>query len=365
MKILTILTTRFDINGITKVVENNYYHLNKEKFNVDFAVLNKPNDRFCLEVVKNKGNIYILPQRMSNPLKYIISLLKILRDNDYDAIHVHGNSSTLAIETILAWINRIPVRLAHIHSTKTKYPLLNLLLKLPFLLTCTNRIAVSNEAGKKIFGKNFNLLPNGIAVEKFYFDEVVRLTLRNKLDLTNENKVLGNVGRFSKEKNQIYLIELLENLLLVDSNYRLLLVGEGELLQNYIDLVKEKNLEDKVIFCGSQNDVSPYLFAMDLMVVPSFFEGLGITLLEGQASDLKCFASSNIPVEANVTSSILYFDLEDKLKLEKSIINTFKHYPIKREKHEHYNILLNSQYNIENSIEELEKLYLSASSNKY
>ena len=153
-------------------------------------------------------------------------------------------------------------------------------------------------------------LQNGLAADDFTFNELVRQNLRKELNL-EDKFVLGHIGRFSTQKNHKFLIDVFKNILKKKENACLLLVGgNGELLEQTKAYVEQSGLEDKVIFLGNRSDVPKLLSAFDVLVFPSFFEGMPNVVIEAQAAGLPCLISDTITPEADITGLVKYFPLE-------------------------------------------------------
>ena len=121
-------------------------------------------------------------------------------------VHVHGNSATMAIEAIAMKICKVPLRITHSHNTVTAHPLMHALLK-PILNFCVNApVACGHDAGAYIYSKEFKVIPNCINVSEFKFDIDKREGYRKKLNVKDEF-LIGNVGRFTFQKNHEFMIE--------------------------------------------------------------------------------------------------------------------------------------------------------------
>lgn len=357
MKILTVMTSKYTIDGISRVITNNFKYLDKKKYKMDFVFPNLPKENHLKLFTQDGSNIHILPMRNSNLMKYLFELNKIISKNSYDVVHVHGNSTTLFFELFVANINKVPVRIPHSHNTHTEFPIINKVLRPLFDKSYTHGFAVSKLSGKWMFNnEKFYIVENGIDAQEYHFDRKLREAYRDKLNIHYNNKVIGNIGRFNQQKNQMYLIKMLNELIKEDTNYRLLLVGEGQLMDACKAEVKKLQLDDYVIFTGNQAEVAPYLMAMDALVVPSLYEGLGITIIEAQASDLKCFVSNTVPKDSNVTGTVEYFSIE-KYDEVISLLNQYFMLPNNRNNYQQFNSVKNSSYNIINSVKKVEKLY--------
>ena len=99
---------------------------------------------------------------------------------------------------------------------------------------------------------------------------------------------------------------MFRSLLEKDKGYRLLLIGDGELRGEIAEKAKDYGILDNITFTGNINNVDEMLNAMDLVLMPSLFEGLPLTLIEQQANGLQCVCSDAITTEADKTG---IFDL--------------------------------------------------------
>ena len=181
------------------------------------------------------------------------------------------------------------------------------------------KIAPSTEAAEFVFGKKLvkkgkvQILPNGLDYDKFEFNEKIRLELRKELNISNK-LVFGHVGRFNVQKNHKFLIEIFKEIHDKNKDSILLLIGEGELENEIKEQVSRLNLNSCVKFLGAQADVSKYLMAMDLMVFPSFFEGMPNVIIESEATGLRCVLSDSITKEADITGLLEYVSLKKDAK---------------------------------------------------
>ena len=172
-------------------------------------------------------------------------------------------------------------------------------------------LACSELAGIWMFGKRnvvsdkYYTIYNGVEVEKYLFDFDTRKQYREKLKLDGKF-VIGNIGRFSYQKNHNFLIDVFSKLHKKYSDTVLVLIGTGEYETVIKEKVKTLNLWKSVIFLGHRDDVPQLLSAMDCLVMPSRFEGLPVTMVEAQMADLPCVVSGTITREAEFTSHVTY-----------------------------------------------------------
>ena len=311
MKVLMIFSGLVSNEGIGNNVINYFKHIDKTDLQIEFIVQNQPQEWMINEIINNNSKYYVLNGRKTNTLKYIKDLKHIIHENKYDIVHVHGSSCLLAIDLLAAKLAGVKVRIAHSRNTTCNHKLLNKLLRPLFDRLVTECFACGNDAGKWLFNnRKFHVIKNGKEIEKFLYDENVRYKYRDKLNL-NEKIVIGHIGRFNNQKNHTFLIDIFSELVKLNDNYILLLIGEGP-FTNYIkEKVEKLKLENHVVFLGETNEVSKWIQAMDIFVFPSKHEGLPNVLLEAQLSGLPIYASDVITDEVAICDSIEFISLDE------------------------------------------------------
>ncbi|MDQ0413811.1 glycosyltransferase involved in cell wall biosynthesis [Mesobacillus stamsii] len=125
---------------------------------------------------------------------------------------------------------------------------------------------------------------------------------------------MGHIGRFNAQKNHGFLIDIFMEVLKEKPNSVLLLIGTGPLEDDIKKKIEIKNIKEKVFILGQRDDVNDLLQVMDIFVLPSLFEGLGIVLIEAQATGLYCVTSDVVPIEAKVTTNIKFLSLNSSAK---------------------------------------------------
>lgn len=328
MKILIVNTVPTERNGVTNVIFNYYRTVNTYHIQMDLVVINQPAPYYIEEVQDKGGKVYIMSRTVKYPLKYIWNLSRIAKG--YDAIHVHGNSATMLLEMLAAKMANVPFRIAHSHNTTCRYKFLNRLCRLPFYALCNGRLACGREAGVWLYGeREFKVQNNGIDTARFSFDEQKRVNMRQRLNW-KDGVIIGHVGNFVEAKNHTFLIDVFAEVYRQNSCYRLLLIGDGQLKNAVQTKVMQLGLSKVVFFAGETDSVVDYLCAMDLIVMPSHFEGFPLTLVEEQANGLHCVISDVITHEIDITGLIhfisLHADIDEWVKeiLNYSINNNRK-----------------------------------------
>ncbi|MCI8544540.1 MAG: glycosyltransferase family 1 protein [Lachnospiraceae bacterium] len=309
LRILIINTVTFMKGGMSTVIMNYFENLDKDRIHMDFVV-NKEIEAGYRTKMERKGSEVYLLERNTEPVKYFFSLLAIIKSGNYDIVHVHGNSCTMAIELFAAMLCGCKRRVAHSHSSGCNHIKAHKLLRPVFEMCCTERLACSKEAGKWLFqGREYTIVENAMNLEKYCFDMKKRIDIRQQMGIEENEILIGYVGIFVNQKNQKFTVDVLESLRKENAKYKLVLVGEGELRGEIEEYVRQKNLENVSLFYGETDDVTGIMSAMDIFLFPSKLEGLGIVMVEAQLTGLPCIASKQVPEATKITDYCQYLEL--------------------------------------------------------
>ena len=268
--------------GVESVVMNYYKNIDINRIQFHFLCDEDSTDIPYEEIEKLGGKVIVIPP-YQKLFKYQKELYRIFKENNYKIIHSHINALSV-FPLRIAKKAGVPIRIAHSHSTSNKKEWKKNILKMilrPFSkLYANNYFACTEYAGKWLFGKKvverkeLNVINNAIDLKKFEFNENTREDLRKELGIKEDVLVIGHVGRFMKQKNHEFLIDVFEKAIKQDDNIYLILVGQGPLEDKIKEMAKEKGIEYKILFLGQRNDVNKLYQAMDIFVLPSLYEGL-------------------------------------------------------------------------------------------
>ena len=276
------------------------------------------------EIIKSGGRIYVLPKfKVYNYLSYRKAAKKFFREHHEFRVVQGHMTSTAGIYLPIARKCGVPVTVAHSRNAgvekgakglATKFFRRNLVKKADCCFAC------SYLAGEDVFGRKameqgmVKIIHNAIDAGKFTYDAAKRSQMRERLGLT-DNLVIGHVGRFNYQKNHPYLIEIFAQLCKIRQDAVLILLGEGPDQSAVQEKCHVLGIEDKVRFLGNQRQPEKFYQAMDLFVLPSFFEGLPGVLVEAQAAGLKCLVSDTVTREADITDLVTYLSIEQPAKV--------------------------------------------------
>lgn len=305
--------------GIEAVVISEYLAMDKSKIQFDF-ICDEDSTNIPYDLIeKNGGRVIIIPP-YQKAFKYHKELKKVLKENNYKIVHSH--ISTMSVFSLFAAkCAGVPVRIAHSHSTTNKKEKKKNLMKQvlrPFSkVFATNYMCCSELAGRWLFGDkeydkgNVYLLNNAIDLDKFKYDEKLRKKKRKELGIKDDTLVIGHLGRFVAQKNHTFLIDIFNEIHKKNNNSILLLAGQGPLMEDIKNKVKDLNLDDSVKFLGQRNDANELYQAFDVFLLPSLYEGLPVVGVEAQAAGLLCYLSDDMTKETKVLDITKFMSLNN------------------------------------------------------
>lgn len=313
--------------GAETMIMNYYRNIDREKVQFDFLLTFQGKSDYEEEILSMGGKIFhITPLTLTSIRGYLKDIQRFLKDySEYKIVHSHTSSKSV-FPLYISKRCKVPVRVSHSHNmalgdgTFSIKEIVRKLLRKPLRLVSTHNFGCSKEATIWLYGEKYwktgkaKVLPNAIDTKKFSYNEAIREKYRQDFSLT-DNFVVGHVGRLQKEKNHLFLLEIFAEIAKKEEKARLVLVGEGVLLEEIEQKAHVLGIKEKVVLLGLRFDVPDLLQMMDVFVFPSLTEGLGIVLVEAQTAGLPCFASKNvIPEEAAVTDLVEFISLEESAK---------------------------------------------------
>lgn len=317
--------------GVESVIMNYYKHIDRSIVQFDFIVHNDNKVDITDIVESMHGRVFKVTPYSKNPFAYILEIYNIIKQNNYNIIHSNMNTIS-AFSLLAAWLARAPIRILHNHSTSApgekKRNTLKLILR-PFAKLFANRyFACSQLAAEWMYGKeamkrgDVKIINNAIDLSSYAFNLKKREQLRQILGV-DDRFVIGHVGRFVYAKNHEFLIEVFSKIHAMHHNVCLVLIGEGPLRKAIELKVKSLGLSDSVKFLGLRDDVQDLYNALDLFILPSYYEGLPVVSVEAQANALPILVSTNVTQEARLTSVIHYKSLSDGVDAWANEFTTF------------------------------------------
>lgn len=317
--------------GIEAFCLNINKNIDTNKFKIDYF-LTLGNDEYHKDSIKELGgnifniNSIKIHKYFINKFKIFFSTINILKKNGpYNAVHIH-NCKGMSSILLASWICRVPIRITHSHNAfypksksfklQIKIKIADIIRKIYINIFSTNKLGCSQEACKSMYGKKCfkdnrtEVIFNGIDLGKFNIENYDKEELIKKYKVTKENINFINIGRYSEQKNQLFLIDIFYEISKKRNNVNLTLIGHGEMESKIKEYITKLNLQDKITLMPHDISIPEVLSTMDYFILPSIYEGLGIVLIEAQAMGLHCFASNYVPQEAQV-GLCNYINLEE------------------------------------------------------
>ncbi len=325
-KVLMIGAENFGRGGRSVIAWNLTEPLVKD-YQVDFLSKIKVKDSTYFDKIKGRhARIIVEPDKKNKFSKFLMRffiLTKYLRKEKYVIAHINADDAWEAMKGILlAKLSGINRYVVHAHNTKSKYQnrfgkiLISLSKKYLRKLFYIERIACSKAAAIFLFGSddNVRIIENGISLKDYKFSEATRTKMREKLRLSEHAKVVGTVGRLSEQKNPLFILKIVEELVNMDESYQFVWTGDGPLKNELVNKAKEKGVLEHIKFLGNRSDVKDLLQAYDVFILPSLYEGFGIVNIEAQASGLPCLVSDAVPELAKVNNNFYFLSINENAK---------------------------------------------------
>ena len=290
MNIARGIHEEFDVDVLLTSNEPGYYDEEFERYGTIYRVN-------CS--TKGFGKLKKLFSFAIRPFKQFFYTRKLIKANGYDIVHIHSGmeGGPMFLAAKAAGVKHI---IAHSHNTaspqKRSLPsrIYRGIAKRIIHRYATVRIGVSKDANRYLYGEDESfIINNPVELEKF---------MNVKQERNDGEFVMVNVGRYTYQKNQGFILDILHSLVESGQQVCLKLVGFGEDEEKLRAKIEEYGLGDKAELIPGNGDVDipSILGASDLFIFPSHFEGLGIVMIEAQAAECLCLASDVVPEETDL-----------------------------------------------------------------
>lgn len=326
LQVLTIMNR----GGAETMIMNYYRAIDRTKIQFDFLLHRNEKGAFDDEIKDLGGIIHRMPPiKPTNYFRYKKLLSAFFKSHpEYRIVHSHLNAlSSLVLAA--AKQHRVPIRIAHSHLAIEPYIIKNIFYKNRDVIatikdtiqslirgrvkkTATHYFACSEKAGNWLFGEKnthkVQIINNAIDTSSFIYNRSLATRIKETMNFTNE-KIIGHVGRFNEQKNHLFLIRIFKEIVTLDKNSRLLLIGDGNMKNRVEEEVKRLKIENYVLFLGIRGDIPLLLQSFDVFLFPSLYEGLPVTLIEAQASGIKIVTSDTVTQEVDISGLVTFLNL--------------------------------------------------------
>lgn len=323
------------MNGKATMLVNMLENIDLSTYNITIFNFHGEIDSTILNRINNLNNIKIF-NSSNNLFKSLIELNYLLKNNKFHIVHSHFHDLN-GLFLLVAKINGVKIRISHCHNSgkaKHRYGYLKefirdkiiwRILKLLTIKVSTAYLACSYNAGQWLYGdkiciKKLLVLNNGLNIEKFCNIQLTKEEIIHKFNLPSDKQLLLFVGRFSQQKNPLFVIDVLYQLTLLNNNIHLIMVGDGIMKNDILKHISDTKTGDKITIINNTAHINLLMSISQCLILPSLYEGLPVTLLEAQALKLNCVCSNNITQDVQC-GKITFLDLTSNAKQWATIIN--------------------------------------------
>lgn len=328
MKKLLICGLSGGYGGVSQVIMNVLRTVSKEYFDI-FVV--ETYDSVYHDEIHALGFHTVKLPPFKKYFIYKKEVKKFFRKNTFDIVWI--NNTAKADLTIMRYAKKCGAEvIAHSHGSvqeggKFKRFALEMLSKLnerkfysylDYGIACSQNSANYFYNEKFLRGKQIEVLPNAIDCEKFSFSENDRNFARKEFGVKDGDVVLACIGRICAVKNLGFAVKALS---ILPKVYKLIVIGSGDadvLMRQAV----ENGVAERLFLLGERNDINILLSGIDVLLMPSFSEGLPMTALEAQANGVKCILSDKISMECKALESTDFIGIDFVEKWRDAILNS-------------------------------------------
>lgn len=349
--------------GIESFLLNVFENIDKDKFEISFALSCEGKQFYEDRVIIQGAKVYHTSDLngVKNITKHFFRLIKLLKkEGPFDVVHTNIDFFN-GVNLLAAFIAGVPIRISHSHNTNSAHArsigatlpirIYRKIMRIIINSLSTKKLGCSKDANLYMYGdkiKDSIVINNGIDFSKFNSNEQIK-----DLDINEKNINFITIGRMCEQKNSLFIAKIIKELVKLNNKIHLYWIGKGPQEEEIKSLINKYKLEDNITLLGSRKDVHKILNKMDFMIFPSKWEGLPVTLVEAQVSNLPCFISNNITEEADLGLCTVISLEKDEKQWAEIINNNIKNNTFNKEVIENK---MNS-FNIRNIVKDIEEIY--------
>tara|TARA_Y100000591_G_scaffold273328_1_gene249184 strand:+ start:198 stop:1304 length:1107 start_codon:yes stop_codon:yes gene_type:complete len=294
-KNLIIFYPSFERGGVTKILINLLKSENNKKFNFHIisseCPLKKKDMRknFFFHKISKKDNSYFIPHRFQTAFRAMIKLNSLVKQLDKNTL-VHSMQSNIAAIIICFLKNtKVVIRnsenpiFSTLNSENKFSGIVTFLMKLLFY-NFSNGIITNSKGSAKSLGF---FVFNNKKIMQIYNPYLKNINNKKY----KKQKIILNIARLRKQKDHSTLIKAFKIFSEKNKDYKLVILGHGNLHQRLSLLVDRLKIKDRVIFKGWVKDTTPYLKKSKIFVLSSVYEGLGNVLIDAINFDIPCIST--------------------------------------------------------------------------
>lgn len=354
--------------GVEAVVYNYFSHMDTDAYELIYISYDTPEPQVRRRFEELGFTVYSVTKKKENLLKSCIEVYGILKKHRVQVVHSHMTLMCF-VTNILGRMAGAKALISHSHLVEYHSGVKKLIAGVFKWLdrwTATDWFACGDDAAVYLFGEKaarsgkVHILNNAIDLSAYRYDAEKARTARELLG-AGDAVVIGNVGRFTEQKNQAFALEVFSRFHAMVPESRLLLVGSGPMMEEIQSKAEHMGLSDAVVFTGSDPEPSKYYMAMDAFLFPSTYEGLGIVAVEAQAASLPVLASDVVPRAVVVGDDVEFLSLNEPPEVWAQALDTLvkKHRSSPPDGEALLRAMRNQHYDIDREVDWLHNYYQS------
>lgn len=320
VKKLLCITGTLDCGGAETFLMKIFRRLDRTKYIMDFCITVPEKCYYDDEVELLGGKIYRIPQKSQSLSNFKKRLYNVVKGGNYRYVLRVTSTPLGFLDAKIA--KKAGAEICSVRSSNSsegggfREKIETFVGRALYGKYIDVKIAPSDLAARHTFGEraygngDVNILHNAIDSETYRFDPAARARLRKDFGIADTEILIGHIGRFAKQKNHGFLIEVFAESLRRNPACRLILIGSGVLENKIKEKASELGVLDRIIFTGVRSDIPDLLSAIDVFAFPSLFEGMPNTVIEAQATGLHCIISDTITREADITGLVRYLPID-------------------------------------------------------
>ena len=318
-----------DAGGAETFLMKMYRQLDRTRYQMDFIVSGDKRGYYEDEIDRLGGRVFRITRKTKDFSAYRHELYNAVREDGCPSVLRIGSDAFSALDLWIAkkaGARKLSMRSSNASDGKGKMgTLVQKAIRRPLTSVADVKIAPSDLAAEYTFGRKavkngeVHYLKNALDLNAYAYSTEKRSAIRKELGIKDNAFVVGHVGRFAKQKNHGFLINAFYELVKINPEARLILVGKGELENEIRAKVEELGLVDAVDFTGVRSDIPALLSAFDVFALPSLYEGMPNVVIEAQAAGLPCLVADSVTRQANVTGLVEYVPNNEPTKWAQAI----------------------------------------------
>jgi glycosyltransferase involved in cell wall biosynthesis len=308
--------------GISSFIHNKADYVRNKNIQFDVVTYDECSESFKNSINKTGGSVYTLQNpKTTSWQEFKKSYVRVLKENMYDIIYCHINGYRVLPYYYYAKKYSDASFYLHAHTTHLPKSMLTTIKRINIQLDQNiNRIvtdkivgcgslSIRNIFGDKVSKENMMVIPNSVEINRFIKDKEtskhLRKFYRNEWQIADDELLIGHVGRLETVKNHELTIRLAKYIKENNLRMKILIIGTGNREEELKNKVSQKNINNIITFTGRISPIEDFFPALDVMLLPSFAEGLPTVVVEAQASGVPVVMSDTITEEVDLGFNML------------------------------------------------------------